>query len=116
VAERDAFIDLVYQDEDLVRAEFDALVAAAWDTPPPLPPALPQPADPAPGWPVGPPPRPPAPAAGPAPTGWWLCRQRSPPGLHRGTEVPTASRSGPRSFQLQGVAVDFTVPPSTGDG
>jgi hypothetical protein len=43
---RDAFADLVYQDDDLVRAEFDAIVAAAWPEPPlPPPPAAP----PAPG-------------------------------------------------------------------
>ena len=42
-AVRDAFVDLICQDDDLVRAEFDALVAASWDTPPgPPPPAPPR--------------------------------------------------------------------------
>jgi hypothetical protein len=41
-AERE-FIDLVCQDEQLLRAEFDALIAASWPTPPrPVPPAPPQ--------------------------------------------------------------------------
>src|SRR4051794_21698603 len=40
---RDAFIDLLCQDEELVRAEFDAIIAAAWPSPPapPAPPAPP---------------------------------------------------------------------------
>ncbi|GGN95074.1 hypothetical protein GCM10010112_84980 [Actinoplanes lobatus] len=42
-AVQDAFIDLVCQDDDLLRAEFDALVAASWHTPPgPPPPAPPR--------------------------------------------------------------------------
>ena len=36
------FTDLVNSDEDLVRAEFEALIAANWeDTPPPPPPSAP---------------------------------------------------------------------------
>jgi hypothetical protein len=42
-----AFIDLVCQDEQLLRAEFDALIAASWQTPrrpvPPAPPRRPPP-------------------------------------------------------------------------
>jgi len=45
-----AFIDLVCQDEQLLRAEFDALIAASWQTPrgpvPPAPPRRPAPFDP----------------------------------------------------------------------
>jgi hypothetical protein len=32
----EAFTDLISGDEDLVRAEFDALIAANWPPPPPL--------------------------------------------------------------------------------
>ena len=35
------FTDLVTADDDLVRTEFDALVAGSWQTPPPAPPAPP---------------------------------------------------------------------------
>lgn len=35
------FTNLVTADEDLVRAEFDALIAGSWQTPPPAPPAPP---------------------------------------------------------------------------
>ncbi len=78
-----AFIDLICQDEDLVRAEFDALVAASWRLPPPEPPAVPRPADEPPGWPAthaekG------VPQAGRRPGGAGLRRQRSPP---NGSEV-----------------------------
>jgi hypothetical protein len=40
------FTDLISEDDDLVRAEFDALIAATW---PPPPTAPPPPAPPAPG-------------------------------------------------------------------
>ncbi|WP_433304033.1 hypothetical protein ACQP2F_13735 [Actinoplanes sp. CA-030573] len=53
-AVRDAFIDLVCQDEGLLRAEFDALIAASWQTPPDSPPPAP-PRRPPPG--AGPPAR-----------------------------------------------------------
>jgi hypothetical protein len=33
LAEAEVFIDLVLGDDDLVRAEFDALIAACWDSP-----------------------------------------------------------------------------------
>jgi len=72
------FIDLICQDDELVRAEFDALVAASWRLPPPEPPAPPRPADQPPG--------PPAPIpyrlvrlVGRRPDGATLRRQRSPP-------------------------------------
>ncbi len=35
------FTDLVSRDEDLVRSEFDALIDAAWHTPPPADPPAP---------------------------------------------------------------------------
>jgi hypothetical protein len=43
----DAFLDIICHDEELLRAEFEALVAASWDDPPPPPPppAGPRPAD-----------------------------------------------------------------------
>ncbi|MEV6596809.1 hypothetical protein AB0M36_08095 [Actinoplanes sp. NPDC051346] len=45
-----AFIDLVCHDEQLLRAEFDELIAASWQTPPgPPPPASPQRSAPAAG-------------------------------------------------------------------
>jgi hypothetical protein len=34
----EAFSDLISGDDDLVRAEFDALIAAGWPEPPPSPP------------------------------------------------------------------------------
>ena len=76
------FLELVYADEDLVRAEFEAIIAAEWPTPPPARPPLRRPAS-----------RPPTPPAGhwrrverkrparrprhPGIGGW--VRQRSPP-------------------------------------
>lgn len=38
------FLDLVYSDEDLVQAEFEAIIAAEWPTPPPARPPLRRPA------------------------------------------------------------------------
>jgi hypothetical protein len=74
----DAFLDLVYADQDLIDAEFDELIAASWTPPPPAPQALPELAD-----------RPPTPGslptAGPLAQGrssaprTRLARQRSPP-------------------------------------
>jgi hypothetical protein len=42
----EAFTDLVCSDDDLVRAEFDALIRSSW--PPPVPPAPPAPSLPEP--------------------------------------------------------------------
>ncbi|MGI5215689.1 hypothetical protein [Plantactinospora sp. CA-290183] len=50
----EAFVELVQHDDDLMRAEFDALIDACWHTPPPPPPARPQPAPRPPLWPVEP--------------------------------------------------------------
>jgi hypothetical protein len=78
----DEFVDLICQDDELVRAEFEALVAACWDVAPPpaRPPAPPRPARRPPGWPVvsasdlSPVPPPASP-----PLRWRWSRQRSPP-------------------------------------
>ncbi|MFY1671002.1 hypothetical protein ACN27G_13685 [Plantactinospora sp. WMMB334] len=51
----EAFVELVQHDDDLMRAEFEALIDACWHEPPPPPPARPQPAPRPPLWPVGPP-------------------------------------------------------------
>lgn len=75
----EAFLGLVYGDEELVRAEFDALIAASWDPPPPTPPALPEPPDRPPGWPTPPlPDAPPLPDR-PLPPRTRSSRQRAPP-------------------------------------
>jgi hypothetical protein len=37
--QRDEFVDLICADADLLRAEFEAIVAAGWSNPPPSPPA-----------------------------------------------------------------------------
>ena len=41
----DAFVDLAYADQEVVDAEFEELIAASWEPPPPAPSALPTPAD-----------------------------------------------------------------------
>jgi hypothetical protein len=74
----DAFLDLVSRDDDLVRAEFDGLVAACWQDPPPSFPAPPRPHGRPPAWPAPPPAQPPAPAPVPPPAPA-RGRQRSPP-------------------------------------
>lgn len=51
---REAFLDLILRDEQLLRAEFDALIAASWNPPPPSPPAPSAPTDRPPGRPVTP--------------------------------------------------------------
>jgi hypothetical protein len=80
---QDAFIDLLCQDDELVRTEFDAIITAAWPVPP-VPPTVPAPPgsdDRPPGWPY----RPgwidlPTPAAGHlVDLRRWRDRQRSPP-------------------------------------
>jgi hypothetical protein len=75
---RTAFLDLVYQDPDLVRAEFDALIAASWQSPPPPPAATPRPADRPAHWPSAPRPEP-LPPHPRVPEGRRVTRQRSPP-------------------------------------
>lgn len=78
----ETFLDLVTRDDDLVRAEFDALIAASWDAPPPPPPAAPAPADRPPGWPEPSHPGPPRLADRRRP-GRRVSRQRSPPARPR---------------------------------
>lgn len=80
--EQDAFIDIVCADEQLLRAEFMAIIDAGWDLPPPTRPS----------WPVRPPMRPgrsctvqrpllPRGHAVAMATGW--IRQRAPPRMAR---------------------------------
>ncbi|MCW6005174.1 hypothetical protein K1W54_11365 [Micromonospora sp. CPCC 205371] len=83
----DAFLDLLYEDQELVDAEFAELIEASWTPPPPAPHALPEPAD-------RPPPNRSLPrAAGPLRPGRPTTsrdrqvRQRSPPRTH-GTAQP----------------------------
>jgi len=45
-----AFVDLVCADDELMRAEFDALIAASWPSPPAVPPVPPRRSAP---WPCG---------------------------------------------------------------
>ena len=73
------FVDLVLADEDLLRAEFEAIIAAAWQEPPrPRRPAPPGPDDqPVPGAVAGPLYR--TPPAASVPSRRRHCRQRSPP-------------------------------------
>ena len=75
-----AFLDIVYADPDLVQAEFEAIVAASWDEPPPRPPRRDRPAPaPAPRLHVGTPaPTAPRPVVDPA------CRRASPLGGNAG--------------------------------
>jgi len=79
---RAAFADLVYADQQLVDAEFDALIAASYGKPPAPPPPAPPRVPPRPGIPHPPVPRPlpGPPATTPAlATGPEHGRQRSPP-------------------------------------
>jgi hypothetical protein len=88
---RDAFLDVVWQDEELLRAEFDAIISASWPEPPepPPPPAPPAPRNRPPTWPA-PPGRPvlrARPAELPVPPGPWRGRQRSPPEWKEGDAI-----------------------------
>jgi hypothetical protein len=79
VDELDAFLDVVCGDPELLRAEFDDLVAACWDDSPPEPPTRQRRPPPIPRprrWP-GPPARLAIQAT--VPSGGWA-RQRGPPG------------------------------------
>ena len=89
--ERDAFLAVVYANDDWVRAEFDAIVAASWDEPPAgaerpdRPVAVPPPAN--------------GSGSGddrmPAerPVAAWPARERSPPGSRAGVRWSSASSS-----------------------
>jgi len=72
------FLAVLCADEELLRAEFDAIVDANWDAPPPVPPARPGGPDRRPA-PVRPPRRIPRPAPGRHPAGRGPARERSPP-------------------------------------
>jgi len=85
-ARLEEFAELIYADDEFVRAEFAALIAASWPTPPPVdpPPAPPQPSRRPPRW-----PSPPVrdglavSATQPRRLGPRWRRQRSPPSPHR---------------------------------
>ncbi|MGZ0146032.1 hypothetical protein ACXJJ3_03075 [Kribbella sp. WER1] len=62
IAEAEVFVDVVLDDDDLMRAEFDALIAACWESP--SEPSRRKPSPPIGGW-AGRPPH------------WWPRRQRS---------------------------------------
>ncbi|MFF0344751.1 hypothetical protein [Kribbella sp. NPDC004875] len=78
----EAFTDLVLDDDDLLRAEFDALIAASWESPSEPPHRNPSP--PHGGWAGRPPHQPPPPQRSPltrsTPARKPQSRQRSPPG------------------------------------
>ncbi|MDG4830404.1 hypothetical protein O7627_13955 [Solwaraspora sp. WMMD1047] len=78
---REAFVEAVRHDDDLMRAEFDALIAANWPTrpPPPPPPALPRPVPRPAGWPATPAPRREPAGRRPRADARPRSRQRSPP-------------------------------------
>jgi hypothetical protein len=86
-ATRDAFLDVVCRDEELLRAEFEAIIGASWpgssEPPASPPPAPPGPADRQPPGPERPDwPAPSTRAARlPVPPRLWRGRQRSPPAL-----------------------------------
>ena len=72
------FLAVLCADEELLRAEFDAIVEANWDVPPPVPPARPEGPGPRPVAPR-PPRRTRRPAPGRRPAGRGPVRERSPP-------------------------------------
>ncbi|MDX6237983.1 MAG: hypothetical protein QOG10_2798 [Kribbellaceae bacterium] len=76
----EVFVDLVLGDDDLVRAEFDALIAACWESP--CEPPTGRPCPPAGAWAARPPPRwprRPGSRLGFAPTRRPQRRERGPP-------------------------------------
>jgi hypothetical protein len=90
--ERDEFLAIVCADEELLRAEFEAIVGASWDEPPPPTPREP----PTPSWPGPPDPesadlRPATPPPFPCGAGRWA-RQRSPPVVPAGHPAGTTDR------------------------
>lgn len=97
-AVRDAFIDLVCQDEGLLRAEFDALIASSWPAPPPDSPPPAPPRRPPPG--AGPPAthgvHPGRPTAGGTPARRRDRRQRGPPADQDPGDAPGSSCIGRR--------------------
>lgn len=84
-ADKEVFVDLVLGDDDLVRAEFDALIAACWESP--CEPPLDKSSTPSGAW-----------EARPRP--WWLClpgsrlgRGPTPQPTGRGRDPPHGSTS-----------------------
>jgi hypothetical protein len=78
--EDEVFLDLALADDDLVRAEFDALIAACWESP--CEPPRDKTSPPAGAWAPRPPsmwPRPPVGPLGPVPARRPLGRERGPP-------------------------------------
>jgi hypothetical protein len=73
--EDEVFLDLALADDDLVRAEFDALIAACWESP--CEPPRDKTSPPAGAW--APRPRPPVGPLGPVPARPPLGRERGPP-------------------------------------
>ncbi|MCU7727088.1 hypothetical protein ODJ79_25455 [Actinoplanes sp. KI2] len=73
-----AFVDLVCADDELMRAEFDALIAASWPSPPAVPPVPPRRPAPWPGGPALPPGEAARPPIHHIPDTSWR-RQRAPP-------------------------------------
>ncbi len=83
--EADVFLDLALADDELVRAEFDALIAACWEAP--SEPPLDKPCPPVGGWAARPPPsrpHPPGILVDQMPTRRPLSRERGPP--HRSSD------------------------------
>jgi hypothetical protein len=80
IAEAEVFVDLVLDDDDLMRAEFDALIAACWDSPSEPPSRKPSP--PGDGWAGRPPPR-------------WLPRHRSTLPGSVAAQMPQRRQRGP---------------------
>ena len=81
-----AFLELICADDDLLRAEFDAIVAASWVGPPDRPRPVPTPRPPAPAAPMGQWLRAKVPTTPPVPTGpgdGQRRRERSPPAAGR---------------------------------
>jgi len=84
---RDMFLDLVYADEELLRAEFDAIIEQGWD--PPVPERPTPPLRPAKARPPRRRARQRPPHARPAahPAAEWGARQRAPPRRAGGTAI-----------------------------
>lgn len=91
----EAFLELICADDDLLRAEFEAIVAASWVGPPDRPRPVPTPRPPASAAPMGRWLRAKAPTALPVPTGpgdGQRGRERSPPTA--GDAIGTQARDG----------------------
>ncbi|MEE6259673.1 hypothetical protein [Plantactinospora sonchi] len=110
----EAFVELVQHDDDLMRAEFEALVDAGWHQPPPPPPARPQPVPRPPLWPVGS-------ASGdlsgpldPMTRGARWCRQRGPPTRWAASPPTRWAASPPTGIRPAVVSARRPGPPGAG--